>query len=439
MGNFNVKDPEYFDVPINSIQTKILNIVKKYFEVLIFKSNKYIFLPVICIIYLDRETAITKVQTLNAELSNIGIASRITRVSKSELKKTPGYQHLDINKNPCYLKFDTIFLSESNLAEHKKNIITSIISILVTSVTIGLSAWFYFTKMDAVFAWANNSPPQNLINSIYFGLGMFLIIFMHEMGHKIACDKNKIKAAPPVLIPGPPPLGMIGAYVSIKDIMKTRNNMFDIALAGLFSGFICSLVLLIIGFFLSPQIPTSDFITLMSSMNGKPVSDCAEILSENINRYNFLVLFIQKLFFPGETTYSYYYSILLPDSIIALHPIAFTGWIGILLTGLNLVPVSFLDGGLVFHAVFPQKWGRLVGVIIGIIIFSTIDTFMRIFAIFSLSPGLNDLFRRDVDPADIAYPLQPLSKNRYIISICLIFVMFLLYPLSGESLIFGFS
>jgi Zn-dependent protease len=425
--------------PINTIQTKIFSIVKKYYDIQVFKIIKEVFIPVTCIIYLERETATDKFQEMNKDLESIGISSRLTRVSKSELVKIPELRRLDKTKTPCHIKFDTIYLKKTDSQERRKNLIASVVSIIITAGTIALSAWFYFTKMDPVFAYANNSHPQNVLNSIYFGVGMFLIIFLHEMGHKIASDKNKIKASFPVLIPGPPPLGMLGAYVSIKDMMKTRNNMYDIALAGLISGFICAFVLLVIGFFLTVQVPTSEFLTLMANMTGKSEYECAETLASQMNNYDFLVLAIQKIFFPGPISQSYYYSNLLPDYIIALHPIAFAGWIGIVLTGLNLVPVSFLDGGLVFHAVFPQKWGKILGVAIGIIVFSTIDSFMRLFAIFSLSSAMSDLMRTDVDPADIAYPLKPLSKGRYIISIFLIVVMIVLYPLSGDSLIYGFS
>lgn len=53
---------------------------------------------------------------------------------------------------------------------------------------------------------------------------------------------------------------------------------------------------------------------------------------------------------------------------INLHPIAFAGWIGMLVTALNLMPVGQLDGGHIIYAIFPDKH-RTIGKIFFALLF----------------------------------------------------------------------
>ncbi|MDO8786148.1 MAG: site-2 protease family protein, partial [Syntrophales bacterium] len=52
------------------------------------------------------------------------------------------------------------------------------------------------------------------------------------------------------------------------------------------------------------------------------------------------------------------------DTNLILHPLAFSGWIGLLVTSLNLLPVGQLDGGHVAYAILGSKQRILARVII---------------------------------------------------------------------------
>jgi membrane-associated protease RseP (regulator of RpoE activity) len=58
------------------------------------------------------------------------------------------------------------------------------------------------------------------------------------------------------------------------------------------------------------------------------------------------------------------------DATIMLHPIALAGWVGLLVTALNLLPVGQLDGGHVVYAAFGERWHRWIsrGTLVALIV-----------------------------------------------------------------------
>jgi membrane-associated protease RseP (regulator of RpoE activity) len=121
-----------------------------------------------------------------------------------------------------------------------------------------------------------------------------------------------------------------------------------------------------------------------------------------------------------------------PNSDIFLHPVAFAGWVGLLVTALNLFPMGQLDGGHVSYAILGSKSRNLARIFMAFFfvlgIFFWVGWFL--WAILILFMGMRH-------PA-IEDEAEPLSQGRKIIAyvIVLIFILsFIPDPIKGYGLV----
>lgn len=169
--------------------------------------------------------------------------------------------------------------------------------------------------------------------AVIFSMSLLGILGCHEMGHKLMAHRGGIVTSLPYFIPTPFFLGTFGAVIKMKGRAPNRNALFDVGAAGPIAGFLIMLPVLILGLKLSTPIPVEQVPQGIIGMT-LPVS--------------LLIVGLQKL-------------IGIPEGYaLLLHPMAFTGWIGMIITMLNLMPVGSLDGGHIFRALFGPRWHRTV-------------------------------------------------------------------------------
>ena len=65
--------------------------------------------------------------------------------------------------------------------------------------------------------------------------------------------------------------------------------------------------------------------------------------------------------------------VLPPHSDVLLHPLAYAGWVGVLITSLNLMPIGQLDGGHILYAILRRKahfvaWALLIGAVTAVVL-----------------------------------------------------------------------
>ena len=176
-----------------------------------------------------------------------------------------------------------------------------------------------------------------------FSFSLLLILGAHEFGHYWASKNNGVDSTLPYFIPAPPMFiaGTFGAFIQIKQRIPNRRVLLEIGAAGPIAGFIVALPMLALGLYLSRVTP---------SMGMGGVSFGSSFI---LNLFSEIILGVD----PSS-----------PFINIHLHPIAFAGWIGMLVTALNLMPVGQLDGGHIIYALFPDKH-RMIGILFFVALF----------------------------------------------------------------------
>jgi membrane-associated protease RseP (regulator of RpoE activity) len=170
-----------------------------------------------------------------------------------------------------------------------------------------------------------------LQDGLSFSLPLMAILLCHEMGHYVAARIHRVPASLPYFVPLPPQLGFgtMGALI-LQSRTSDRRKLIDIGAAGPLAGLVVAIPILAYGLHLSPVGPTAG----------------------GLQEGNSLLYAVLKRLVCGMW---------LPDRGIDvnLHPMAFAGWAGLLVTMLNLIPISQLDGGHVAIAFFGNAYGRI--------------------------------------------------------------------------------
>jgi membrane-associated protease RseP (regulator of RpoE activity) len=205
------------------------------------------------------------------------------------------------------------------------------------------------TILSTLFAGVSmvSSDPMDAIRQPWLGLpfalSLMVILGAHELGHYVAARQFGVPVTLPYFIPMPfGPFGTLGAFISMKAPPPNRRALLAVAAAGPLSGLAMALPILILGLKMSVITPL--------------ITNGAVIMEGNSILYALLKVLAFGRFLPGG------------GQDVFLHPVAFAGWAGLLVTGLNLLPVGQLDGGHILYALIGDKSRLLTWPIIGILV-----------------------------------------------------------------------
>ena len=192
--------------------------------------------------------------------------------------------------------------------------------------------------------WESSSSAEALTYSI----SIMAILLCHEAGHFVQTLRYRVYASLPYFIPMPgSPIGTLGAVIGMEARVGDRKAVFDIGISGPLAGLVPTLIFTAIG---------------LAHSSFKPLA----AISPDDHFVGVPIVFewIQRLVkgpIPAGFTLDF-------------GPLAYAGWVGLLITSLNLMPVGQLDGGHILYALLRRKahkvaWLFLVSAIAAMVIF----------------------------------------------------------------------
>jgi membrane-associated protease RseP (regulator of RpoE activity) len=244
---------------------------------------------------------------------------------------------------------------------------------------------FILTALSVIFAgtlyaYAGPEPHSvtdwltgirnSLPNGLAFAASLLAILLAHEFGHYLAGRFHKTHVTLPYFIPFPlSPFGTMGAFIQLKEPPRNKRILLDIGIAGPIAGLVVTIPILLLGLSLSRldtiQVSAGQIFTLEGNSLLYLLAKYAVFgqLLPHPSSYGDVspLIYWVRYFFTSQP-------MPVGGTDVMIHPVAWAGWAGLLITALNLVPAGQLDGGHVIYVLMGKRARALWPVILGILI-----------------------------------------------------------------------
>jgi len=243
----------------------------------------------------------------------------------------------------------------------QKRVLLQLGLFIITFITTTLAGaeWTYGRSI-----FAPNYSWSDFLSGLEFSVPFLLILTVHEFGHYFVARYHKIKASLPYYLPMPPlpfSIGTMGALIRLREKVYSKKQNFDIGLAGPLAGFVAALVILFYGF---TNLPEPEYIFQIHPEYEQYGLHYPDYVYQNQQESIIDVTIGQNLLF-------LFFENIVADPVrvpnpheIMHYPFIFAGFLSLVFTFLNLLPIGQLDGGHVAYGLFGFKTHRIIASVI---------------------------------------------------------------------------
>ncbi len=169
------------------------------------------------------------------------------------------------------------------------------------------------------------SSPARYPEVLPIAAGIWAVLGSREIARRVVANRYQINLSWPFFIPTWQ-IGSFGAIDRFESLLPNRKVLFDISMAGEAAGGIVALLMLAVG--------------LLLSHPGSLFQIPAEFFKGSV-----LVGTLAKVVLGAA----------LQQQLVDVHPLVVIGWLGLVITAINLMPAGQLDGGRIVQAIYGRK------------------------------------------------------------------------------------
>ncbi|HNP08871.1 MAG TPA: site-2 protease family protein [Cyclobacteriaceae bacterium] len=238
----------------------------------------------------------------------------------------------------------------------------SLFVITFITTTLAGTEWTYGKSVFMPgYTWSD------FFSGMSYSIPFLLILTVHELGHYFTAIYHRVRTTLPYYIPLPPlglMIGTMGALIRLKGKVKSKQQHFDIGIAGPLAGFVAAVCILWYGY---ATLPPPEYIFEFHpeyqeyGLSYADVVYSPQYLAEHagadiIIGKNLLILFFETFVADPARV---------PNVHEIIHyPFLFAGFLSLVFTSINLLPIGQLDGGHVVYGLLGFKGHKKVATVV---------------------------------------------------------------------------